>query len=83
MLKQPIQSFRGQASDIEIHAREIIKTRERLNQVYVKHTGRSIDEIEKGMDRDNFMTADEAKAFGLVDEVIYKRPAPVETDKTS
>lgn len=82
MIHQPSGGFQGQASDIEIHAREIIKTRERLNQIYVKHSGRSIDEIEKGMDRDNFMTADEAKAFGLIDEVIHKRPAPVETDKS-
>lgn len=82
MIHQPSGGFQGQASDIEIHAREIIRTRERLNQIYVKHTGRSMDDIERGMDRDNFMTAEEAKKFGLIDEVIDKRPAPVETDKT-
>nr|WP_189988645.1 ATP-dependent Clp endopeptidase proteolytic subunit ClpP [Thalassobaculum fulvum] len=82
MIHQPSGGFQGQATDIEIHAREIIRTRERLNQIYVKHTGRSMDEIEKGMDRDNFMTAEEAKGFGLIDEVIEKRPTPVETDKT-
>lgn len=81
MIHQPSGGFQGQASDIEIHAREIIRTRERLNQIYVKHTGRSMDQIEKGMDRDNFMTGEEAKSFGLIDEVIEKRPAPVETDK--
>ena len=82
MIHQPSGGFQGQATDIEIHAREIIRTRERLNQIYVKHTGRGMDEIEKGMDRDNFMTAEEAKAFGLIDQVIEKRPTPVETDKT-
>jgi ATP-dependent Clp protease, protease subunit len=83
MIHQPSGGFQGQASDIEIHAREIIRTRERLNQIYVKHTGRSMDDIEKGMERDNSMTAEEAKAFGLIDSVIEKRPAPVETDKSA
>src|SRR3546814_3811537 len=73
MIHQPSGGFQGQAADIEIHAREIIRTRERLNQIYVKHSGRSMDEIEKGMERDNFMTGEEAKAFGLIDEVIEKR----------
>jgi ATP-dependent Clp protease protease subunit len=83
MIHQPSGGFQGQATDIEIHAREIIKTRERLNQIYVKHTGRSLEEIEKGMDRDKFLTGEEAKEFGLIDEVIDKRPAPVDADKTS
>ena len=80
MIHQPSGGFQGQASDIEIHAREILAIRARLNEIYVKHTGRKIDEIENAMDRDNFMTPDEAKAFGLVDEVIEKRPTPAEDE---
>ncbi|MEO9899795.1 ATP-dependent Clp endopeptidase proteolytic subunit ClpP [Nisaea sp.] len=74
MIHQPSGGFQGQASDIEIHAREILKTRARLNEIYVKHTGRKVDEIETGMERDNFMVPDEAKKFGLIDEVVDKRP---------
>lgn len=80
MVHQPSGGFQGQAADIEIHAREILAIRARLNEIYVKHTGRKIDEIENAMDRDNFMTPDEAKAFGIVDEVIEKRPTPAEDD---
>lgn len=76
MIHQPSGGFQGQATDIEIHAKEILATRARLNEIYVKHTGRPIEEIEKGMDRDNFLTAEDAKAFGLIDEVIEKRPIP-------
>ena len=75
MIHQPSGGFQGQAADIEIHAREIISLRERLNQVYVDHTGRSLDEIEEAMDRDKFLSPDEAKTFGLIDEVVDKRPA--------
>lgn len=78
MIHQPSGGYQGQATDIEIHAKEILATRARLNQVYVKHTGQEIDKIEAAMDRDNFMTPDEALAFGLIDEVVEKRP--VETD---
>lgn len=74
MIHQPSGGFQGQAADIEIHAREIIALRARLNEIYVKHTGQKLSAIEKSMDRDNFMTADEAKKFGLIDEVINKRP---------
>lgn len=74
MIHQPSGGFQGQAADIEIHAREIIALRARLNEIYVKHTGQKLSAIEKSMDRDNFMTADEAKKFGLIDEVISKRP---------
>ncbi|TIN82152.1 MAG: ATP-dependent Clp protease proteolytic subunit, partial [Mesorhizobium sp.] len=63
----------GQASDIERHAQDIIKLKRRLNEVYVKHTGKSYDEIERTLDRDHFMTADEAKEFGLIDKVITTR----------
>src|SRR3546814_7473029 len=81
MIHQPSGGFQGQAADIEIHAREIIRTRERLNQIYVKHSGRSMDEIEKGMERDNFMTGEEAKAFGLIEQARKRKPTPVDTDK--
>lgn len=73
MIHQPSGGARGQAADIEIQAREILKLRERLNQIYVQHTGQELDVIEKAMDRDNFMSAEEAKAFGLIDEVYVKR----------
>jgi ATP-dependent Clp protease protease subunit len=74
MIHQPSGGFQGQATDIEIHAKEIIKTRQRLNELYVKHCGQTLEVVEAGMERDNFMTADEAKSFGLIDEVVEKRP---------
>lgn len=80
MIHQPSGGFQGQASDIEIHAREILKTRARLNEIYVKHTGRKVDEIETGMERDNFMVPEEAKKFGLIDEVVDKRPVDAKDD---
>ena len=76
MTHQPSGGFSGQASDIEIHAREILNLRERLNGIYVKHTGKTLTDIHKIMERDTFMTADEAKSFGLIDHVVDKRPAP-------
>jgi ATP-dependent Clp protease protease subunit len=72
MIHQPSGGARGQATDIEIHAREILRLRERLNQIYVDHTGNKLDKIEKAMERDNFMSADEALEFGLIDEVVKK-----------
>ncbi len=74
MIHQPSGGARGQASDIEIQAREILRLRERLNEIYVKHTGQKLPAIEKAMDRDNFMSSEEAKAFGLIDSVVEKRP---------
>ena len=76
MIHQPSGGFQGQATDIEIHAKEIIKTRSRLNDIYVQHTGQKLAAIEAGMERDNFMDAEEAKSFGLIDEVVDKRPVP-------
>jgi ATP-dependent Clp protease, protease subunit len=73
MVHQPSGGFRGQASDIERHAEDIIATKRRLNDIYVKHTGRAYDEIERTLDRDHFMTAEEAQAFGIVDRVYEKR----------
>ncbi|MBB6251669.1 ATP-dependent Clp endopeptidase proteolytic subunit ClpP [Nitrospirillum iridis] len=74
MIHQPSGGAQGQAADIEIQAREILKIRHRLNEIYVRHTGQPIDTIERAMERDNFMTADEAKTFGLIDDVIAARP---------
>jgi ATP-dependent Clp protease protease subunit len=75
MLHQPSGGFQGQASDIERHAEDIIKMKRRLNDVYVRHTGKEYETIERTLDRDYFMSADEARAFGIVDEVINKRHA--------
>jgi ATP-dependent Clp protease protease subunit len=69
------------ASDIEIQAKEILRIRASMNSLYAKYTGKSVEEIEKAMDRDTFLEADEAKAFGIVDEVYNKRPVPVEDTK--
>ena len=74
MVHQPSGGAQGQAADIEIQAREILKLRERLNKIYVEHTGQSLKTIEKAMDRDNFMNSEEAKTFGLIDEVVSQRP---------
>ena len=76
MVHQPSGGFQGQATDIEIQAREIIELRARLNQIYVEHTGQDLKVIEKAMDRDTFLTADKAKDFGLIDEVVQKRIVP-------
>ncbi len=73
MIHQPSGGFRGQATDIEIHANEILNLKKRLNKLYVKHTGKALSVIEKSMERDNFMSADEAKAFGLVDHIVESR----------
>ena len=73
MVHQPSGGFQGQATDIEIQAREIIELRARLNQIYVEHTGQELDFIEKAMDRDTFFTADKAKEFGLIDDVVQQR----------
>jgi ATP-dependent Clp protease protease subunit len=75
MIHQPSGGAQGQAADIEIQAREILSLRARLNQIYATHTGQPIERIEKAMDRDNFMTPEDAKTFGLIDEVFVKRPA--------
>jgi ATP-dependent Clp protease, protease subunit len=76
MIHQPSGGFQGQAADIEIQAREILTLRARLNGIYVRHTGKTLEQIERAMDRDNFMNADEAKDFGLIDHVQTERPKP-------
>ena len=73
MVHQPSAGFQGQATDIQIHAKEILSLKTRLNEIYSKHTGKSVDEISKALERDNFMTAEVAKDFGLIDEVVEKR----------
>ncbi len=73
MIHQPSGGCRGQATDIEIHAREILDLRKRLNNIYVKHTGKELSKVEKAMERDNFMSPEEAKDFGLIDKIIEKR----------
>ena len=73
MVHQPSAGFQGQATDIEIHAKEIMALKDRLNKIYSKHTKKSESEIKKALERDNFMTPTEAKAFGLIDEVVEKR----------
>ena len=73
MVHQPSAGFQGQATDIEIHANEVLSLKKRLNENYSKHTGKSVDEIKSALERDNFMTADAAKSFGLIDEVVEKR----------
>jgi ATP-dependent Clp protease protease subunit len=74
MVHQPSGGFQGQVTDILIHAREVEGLKRRLNEIYVKHTGRELDKIEQALERDNFMTADAAAEFGLIDKVIDKRP---------
>ncbi len=73
MVHQPSGGFRGQAADIMLHAQEILKLKRRLNDIYVKHTGQTLDSVEEALERDNFMTAETAKGFGIIDEVITDR----------
>ncbi len=81
MIHQPSGGAQGQATDIEIQAREILRLRANLNNIYVKHTGRKLADIEKAMERDNFMSAEEAKKFGLIDEVVEERIPIADTKK--
>ena len=73
MVHQPSAGFQGQATDIEIHANEVLSLKKRLNEIYSKHTGKSVEEIKAALERDNFMTAENAKSFGLIDKVVDKR----------
>ncbi len=79
MMHQPSGGIQGQAADIDIQAREILKLRERLNKLYAKHTGRRVSKIESYVDRDTFMSPDEARKFGLIDEVVVHRPTSDES----
>ena len=74
MVHQPSAGFQGQATDIEIHANEVLALKKRLNEIYSKHTGKSVDEVKKALERDNFMTPEVANDFGLIDEVVENRP---------
>ena len=80
MIHQPSGGFQGQAADIDIHAREILSLRARLNAIYVEHTGQSLDVIERRMDRDSFLSPEEAKEFGLIDGVVEKRVVGADSD---
>ncbi|MDA9658542.1 ATP-dependent Clp endopeptidase proteolytic subunit ClpP [Candidatus Pelagibacter sp.] len=73
MVHQPSAGFQGQATDIEIHANEVLALKKRLNEIYSKHTGKSVDDVKKALERDNFMTPDTAKEFGLIDDVVENR----------
>ena len=81
MTHQPSGGYEGQVTDIQIHAKEILDTRERLNQLYANHTGQPLEAIEKAMERDKFMSPEEAKAFGLIDEVVVNRPDEDDDDE--
>jgi len=85
MIHQPSGGAQGQATDIQIQAKEILRTKNRLNEIYVKHTGQDLKTIEDSMERDNFMSADEAMEFGLIDKVVEERPdsLSIETKKDS
>jgi ATP-dependent Clp protease protease subunit len=76
MIHQPLAGFQGQASDIDIHAREVLETRERLNRILSKHTGQTVERISKDTDRDNFMGGEAAVGYGLIDRVMEKRGEP-------
>jgi ATP-dependent Clp protease protease subunit len=76
MVHQPLGGFSGQASDIDIQAREILRTRERLNQILSRHTGRDLDQVSRDTDRDFYMTSDDAKEYGLVDEILERKTTP-------
>jgi ATP-dependent Clp protease protease subunit len=73
MIHQPSAGYQGQATDIEIHAKEVLSLKKRLNEIYSKHTNKSVDEIKTALERDNFMTPENAKDFGLIDKVVFKR----------
>ncbi len=81
MVHQPSGGAQGQATDIEIQAREILALRKRLNEIYVRHTGQELDAIERKLERDSYMSAEEARDFGLVDQVVENRPVPVDPSK--
>lgn len=83
MVHQPSGGAQGQATDIQIQAQEILRIRQRLNEIYVRHTGQSLDTIEKKLERDSFMSADEARDFGLIDQVVESRPAIGDETKPS
>jgi ATP-dependent Clp protease protease subunit len=83
MVHQPSGGAQGQATDIEIQAREILALRKRLNQIYQDHTGQTIEAIEAKLERDSYMSAEEARDWGLVDEVVDRRPVPTDSDAKS
>jgi ATP-dependent Clp protease protease subunit len=83
MIHQPLGGFQGQASDIDIHAREILLVKERLNKILSKHTGRSLEQVQNDTDRDNFMSGDDAREYGLIDKVLEQRQSADGEEKSS
>ena len=81
MIHQPSGGYQGQATDIEIHTKEILKVKKKLNNIYVKHTGQKLSVIEKNMERNNFMSAEESLEFGLIDKIITSREEIVQEEK--
>jgi ATP-dependent Clp protease protease subunit len=79
MIHQPLAGMQGTATELEIHAKEVLRTKKRMNEILLKHTGQTLEKIEQDTDRDNFMTADEARAYGLIDTVLEKLPPPPST----
>ncbi len=77
MIHQPLAGMQGTAVELEIHAKEVIRTKRRMNELMLKHTGQTLDKIEQDTDRDNFMSAEEARSYGLIDNILEKLPAPV------
>ena len=82
MIHQPLAGMQGTASDLAIHAKEVIRTKRRMNEIYEKHTGQPADKVEADTNRDNFMMADEALAYGLIDKVITSMPVAPDTSAT-
>ncbi len=76
MIHQPLAGMQGTATDLEIHAKEVIRTKRRMNEILLKHTGQTLDQIELDTDRDKFMMADEAAAYGMIDKVLHRLPEP-------
>jgi ATP-dependent Clp protease protease subunit len=76
MIHQPLAGMQGTATELEIHAKEVLRVKRRMNEIYLKHTGQTLEKIEKDTDRDNFMLAEEAKAYGLIDQILEKLPTP-------
>jgi len=79
MIHQPLAGMQGTATELEIHAKEVLRTKRRMNEILLKHTGQTLEKIEQDTDRDNFMTAEEAKGYGLIDQILEKLPMPVQS----
>ncbi len=83
MIHQPLAGMQGTATELEIHAKEVLRTKRRMNELMLKHTGQTLDKIEEDTDRDNFMSAEEAKSYGLIDSVLEHLPSPAAAAATA